>query len=808
MNKLKTGFLFPLLALIILIYAFSSSMFNTPPLGKLLNPFNGAVQNGNNQSLTASYLSVDKTGLTAAVDVFFDERKVPHMYAKNIDDLYFAQGYVTAYLRLWQMDFMTYASAGRLSEIFGENRFLEYDRNQRRIGILEAAKQSLKLIEKDPATISALTAYSKGVNAYIKELNYKKMPLEYKLLDYEPEPWTNLKSVLILKSMANSMTGYGEDLFLSKMMLALGEEQYNKLFPDFDGHSTPVMNNKTPNGIDTLRWLKRPAYLNYSFLSSNARLEKDTYNPRLGSNSWAVSGKKTKSGSPILANDPHLGLSFPCIWLEMQLSAPGMNVYGVSIPGAPAIIIGFNESVAWGITNGADDVKDWYRLKISSDYKQYEFDGKWVDLTSRVEEIKRKDQVAFLDTVYSTVHGPIVMNKSFPGNHPDLIDNALRWELHRPSNEFQTFMKLNSAKNYTDYKEAIKHYGCPLQNFTFACKDNTIAINHQGNMVVKSYGQGKFVMDGTKSDYLYTKYIPVDSLPQLYNPACDFVLSANQHPTYANYPYYYDGYYSETRANRIQQLLENRNDFDIPGMEAVQLDNTSSFAVEALPVLLGGVDQHRLNEYEKNAFNKLSAWNGTYNEEDEHPKLYELWWKNITDFTWDELMNYPFYMRAPDNYILLDLIRKEPESIYFDKLGTTKIEHAGDIITEAFIAASIEYARLQKEGSVKWGDCNKVDIMHLTQLPAFSHMGLPSAGHPDAINAISENWGPSWRMIVQLGDRPVAYGIYPGGQSGNEGSTYYDDFLSDWNKGKYYRLSFFMSQTEAAAQTTTRWLLK
>src|SRR5205807_1319094 len=188
---------------------------------------------------------------------------------------------------------------------------------------------------------------------------------------------------------------------------------------------------------------------------SNSVISGSSYNPRLGSNSWAVSGKKTKSGFPILANDPHLNLSLPNIWIEMQLSAPGMNVYGVSIPGTPAIVIGFNENIAWGITNGSDDVKDWYKLKITNDYKKYEFDGKWLDLGYRIEEIKRRGQPSFYDTVYSTVHGPIVNNKSFPGTDPDMMDMALRWELHQPSNEFVTFIKLDKAQNYNDYKEAI-----------------------------------------------------------------------------------------------------------------------------------------------------------------------------------------------------------------------------------------------------------------------------------------------------------------------------------------------------------------
>jgi penicillin amidase len=806
MRKVNTNCLYPLIASVILIFALSKQMFIVPPLGKLLDPFIGAVQNADDDGWKSSLLTMNKIDLAEPVRVFFDDRQVPHIYAQNAEDLYFTQGYVTAYFRLWQMDFLSYSSAGRLSELFSEKEFFDYDRNQRRIGILEAAKESLKFIEKDSVTLKALTAYTKGVNAYIKELSYRKMPLEYKLLDYEPEPWSNLKSVLILKSMANTLSGYEEDLFMSKMMLALGEEDFNKLYPDYYGHSTPVMNKSKPDESVALAPIKKPDYLNYGFLVSNSETPPTTYNPRLGSNSWAVSGKKTKSGFPILANDPHLNLSLPSIWIEMQLSAPGMNVYGVSIPGTPAIIIGFNENIAWGLTNGSDDVKDWYKLKITSDYKKYELDGKWLDLGYRLEEIKRKGQTTFYDTVFTTVHGPIVNTKSFPGKDPEMIDLALRWELHQPSDEFLTFIKLNAAKDYKDYKEAIRTYSCPIQNFTFASKD-TIAITHQGKMTLKEPSEGKFILDGTTSAHLFTKHIPVDSLPQLVNPECQYVESANQRPTYPDYPYYYNGYFSETRSNRIKQILESENDFDVSRMEALQLDNTNAFSAEALPVLLSRMNESHLNEAQRKALASLSTWKGVYSFDDKNARLYELWWRNIREYTWDELKSYPFYTVPPENYILLDLIQKDPSNTYFDKAETAKRENATDIITEAFIVASNDFNAFKKEGRVKWSDFHKVNINHLAQLPAFSWLNVPIAGQSEAVNATSRNWGPSWRMIVELGVRPKAYGVYPGGQSGNPGSPNCDNFINNWKRGKYFSLNFFMSPDEAKAKASHSWIL-
>jgi penicillin G amidase len=805
--RFNIDFLFPLSALIILVFTLSHQIFILPPVGKLVDPFVGVVQNEDEQDLNSSLLIKDDIGLADSTQVFFDERKVPHIYARNTTDLYFAQGYVTARLRLWQMDFLAYVSAGRLSEIFSDG-LLDYDRNQRRIGMLEAAKASLKMMERSPESIQALTAYTRGVNAYIKQLNYSKIPFEYKMLDYEPEPWSNLKTVLLMKYMAAMLSGYDEDYMMTNLMLALGEERFNKLFPDFGPYTSPLMSDSASKCGFALGYIKKPAYLDYSFWASRSFISKSSYDPRMGSNSWAVSGKKTRSGYPILCNDPHLGLSLPAIWLEMQLSDPDENVYGVSIPGVPAVIIGFDKDIAWGITNGEGDARDWYKLKVSEDYRKYQFNGKWLNLTYTVEEIKRRGQKTFYDTIYHTVQGPIVNDRSFPGQQSKFMNYALKWELHNPSNEILTYMKLNRARNYADYAAAIREYCSPIQNFTFACKDNTIAANYQGNIAIKWPGEGKFVLDGTRGDHLYSHYIPTDSLPHLINPKCNYVVSANQHPTSCSYPYYYDGYYIETRAGRIKQLLDSEIDLDPRKMQAIQLDNVSQFARDALPVLTNTIDEGRINESERIALRNLKKWKGVYNYDDENAELFELWWKNIREYTWDEFRSYSFDAKTPDDYVLLNLITTDPENEYFDNLSTSIKENAGEIIHKGFSAAVTSYNELKRGGSVQWSRFNTVNIMHLTNLPLLSRTGIPSAGQLKAINSISGNVGPSWRMVVELGERPLAYGIYAGGQSGNVAGRYFDSFITDWNQGKYYRLNYFISINEASSHATSAWVLK
>lgn len=800
--------LWHLAALMLVVVVLSHQWFGTvPPLGKILDPFTGFVQNEKDVLTQTRRLDIGGQGLHDSVNIFFDDRQVPHIYAKNEQDLFFAQGYTTAYFRLWQMDFLSYTAAGRLSEIFGE-QYLAYDRNQRRIGLLQAAINSAKLIEGNAETNAMITAYTKGVNAYIAQLSDKGMPIEYKLFDYAPEPWTNVKTVLIMKHMAAALSGYEEDLGMTNLMLALGEPAFNKLFPGSPVHTTPVVNFPSKKVCSSLLYTQKPAYLENLFRSSDAVLPENPYHPETGSNSWVVSGKKTRSGFPILCSDPHLQLTLPSCWLEMQLVSPAMNVYGVSIPGIPAIIIGFNENIAWGTTNGNDDARDWYQLNINETTKQYLFDGKWRNLQPVVETISIKGSRVLYDTVYYTVHGPVTADNQFPVPATQLLHHALHWGLHRPSNELLTYLQLNKAKDYHDFKEALHSYASPIQNFTFAGKDNSIAIHHQGNLPVKWPGQGKFILDGTRSDHLYHRTIPADSLPHLVNPSCNYVIAANQHPTDNGYTYYYNGYYRESRANRIGQLLVPDNRLDLQKMQSIQLDNTSSFANDALPVLLNILPQKKLSGDEQALFTTLHSWQGTYDLHDEKAKLFQLWWKYIKEYTWDELAEEGFQSKQPLDYILLQLISREPGNEFFDRKNTAVREQAADIISEAFSMAVAELDRIRSFSSIQWGANNKVNIRNLANIGVFNRMNIASAGYPEAINAISNNMGPSWRMIVELGERPKAFGIYPGGQSGNGGSRGFDLFVNDWNKGRYYPLQFYMSTTEARAQSINTWSLR
>lgn len=787
MKRISLNFLYPLLALILLVYVLDRKVFMVPPLGTFLNPYVGVVQNEADKDLNQN---ID-LGMSEEVEIIFDERAVPHIFAKSQKDMFFAQGYVCASDRLWQMDFMSYASAGRLSEILGPD-YLDFDRVQRRNGMLRSAEISLLFIEEDPETKSALDSYTEGVNSYIKSIPFVELPIEYKLMDYRPEPWSNLKSVLIMKYMSALLSGYEDDIASSYMEMILGNEEYDKLFPNYS-----INENRDSFGLDLIRdTLPINNYVDYSFLESSTSITPSSFNPRLGSNSWVLAPEKSATGNAVLCSDPHLNLSFPAIWYELQLNSVEQNTYGYAIPGVPGIIVGFNESISWGLTNGSADVRDYYKLELDSDYSHYKYDDKWVETEMSIEEIKVRNGDTFMDTMYYSVHGPIFSDYRF--GTPDSKGFAINWSLHYPSNEFLTFIKMNKAENYAEFKDAIKHYKCPVQNFSYADGEGNIAMHFQGNINMNSWkDKGRFILDGTKSSQ-FVRETMGDQLPYLYNPNQGYVLSANNNPHEIADSVLVYGHYSEIRADKIKEELSSKNKFSVEDMKLLQLDNTNRLAELALPVLL------EFMKSSKNSFlNKMANWACNYSLDSELALVFESWWKHIKINTWDELTRFKNVKKIPDDLVLLNMICNEPNSAYFDLILTDKVETASDIV-------QISFDNIWQNVGIhqNWGSLNTVNIMHLMDIDAFSKIGLKQEGHPNAINAISRNWGPSLRMIVEMGEHPKAYGIYVGGQSGNPASNEYDRFVDDWANGQYYDLKFFVNKEEAAAQSSNKWIIK
>jgi penicillin amidase len=794
-----------------IFWALDNRLGTVPPAGKFLNPFAGFWQNGTRGDSPAADLIVP--GLREEVRVAWDGRRVPHIFARNDHDLYLAQGYVAASLRLWQMEFQILFTAGRISEIVGPMGVAQ-DRFNRRFGLTWAAERALEKFSRSEKTREAMEAYTAGVNAFIRSLGEKDLPVEYKILDYRPEPWSELKCALLLKTMAYTLTAYNRDAAMTAMRDALGERVVDALFPIQPPLVDPVIPRGTawdftplalPEPIpgrvveeiggDAIGILPGPGPAGFPPVGTAPA-------PEVGSNNWAVAGRLTRSGFPILANDMHLGLTLPAIWYELQITAPGVSARGVSFPGAPLVVAGYNANIAWGFTNGTDDVVDWYAVKFKDEtHAEYLYDGEWRRTSVRVERIKVRGGQEVVDPVIYTHHGPVVKLKgeafSPVAEVPD--GAALRWLAHDPSNEFMTLDGLNRAKNYDDYLNAMEAWDCPAQNIVYADKEGTIAIWHSGKYPLRRKGQGRFVLDGSNVAEEWRGWVPRAQNPHLKNPERGFVSSANQMAVDAGYPHYLGAdYASYERGARINEILAAVKGVTPEDMIRMQGDVLDIRARAVLPRLLALIQEPK-SEVEKRSYEELKSWNFEARAAAVAPTVFRQFWSDLNALTWnDEKKGALARMTWPASEVMVDLILNRPDSEFFDDRTTPAKETLAEIAEPAFRAT---VSKLEKSWgafgpSWRWGKTKGTRIGHLARIPGLGREGLEADGDSHTINAISVARAPSWRMVVELGPEVRAWGIFPGGQSGNPGSRFYDDMVDGWLAGKPDELLFLKSADE------------
>jgi penicillin G amidase len=778
---------------VFLVYILNTNSLLPAPLGKLLSPQHGVWQNAEHVNNDFS-ADLKFPQLQGKADVYLDERLVPHIFAEQENDAYFIQGYLHAKFRLWQMELQTHAAAGRASEIIG-SKALAHDREFRRLGMGYAAEISLKEMEKDPDTKAMCDAYTAGANAYISNLTESKLPIEYKLIGYKPEPWSNLKTALFLKYMSYDLAGGDDDFEMTNAKNYFSKTDFDLLYPSKQDSVDPIIPKGTAYMAPKIK-LTAPVTADSVYFNSKDLLALNREKPdrNNGSNNWAVSGKKTKSGAPILCNDPHLGLNLPSLWFEMQISTPAFNAYGVSFPGAPSVIIGYNDSCAFGFTNGGRDVKDYYKIRFKDDTrKEYWFHNEWKQTEFRIETIKVKDSADYVDTVAYTLFGPVMYDKSFSGSEESNNQYyALRWTAHDPSNEMKIFHQLNRAKNYADYSTAVLNLHTPGQNCAFACRSGDIAIRTQGDWPAKWKGQGDYVMPGTDSSFMWQGMIPMDETPYQYNPERGFISSANQKPADdSSYPYYLGRNYPIYRGKIINRKLAAMENITPEDMMALQTNNYDLFAEEAMPIFLKNIRESSLDEDEKKYSDILKAWNFTNDADAKGATVFDVLCDQFNEIIFnDEFKNAPKVIMHPFESSLLEGILKDTAYKFIDNIETPQKETLADEVTAAFKKA---VAQLYKG----------THISHLTKLAPFSSSELNIGGGTHCINAAKSDHGPSWRMVVSLTAETQAYGVYPGGQSGNPGSKFYDNFISQWAKGEYYLL--WMMKKEEANNEKVKW---
>jgi len=793
-----------LLATILLTTALSLRIGVVPPLGKLMSPYQGFWQNTESGEIEDLALPAH---VSADVRVYYDARGVPHIFASNDADLYFAAGFVTARDRLWQMDFYSRAAAGRLAEILG-NDALNYDRRQRRMGMLEGAERLLDEIQSDPQQRAVLDAYVAGVNAWIETLSPKQYPLEFKVFDYTPEPFQPINAALMVMNIAQTLTARSYAHSRTNAQALLADDVLAAMYPT-------RLPNVQPMIPDSHDWLFDPVVAEApgDFVP---QLTQELPIPQLpvgaGSNSWAVDGTRTASGNPILASDPHLGVTYPAIWYEMQLVSDTVNAYGVALPAAPGIAIGFNENLAWGVTSGTSASMDIYEIEFRDDAKaEYLHDGEWKAVTVREERIKIRGAPDHTELVHYTHHGPVVQSTREPGGEPASsptlfssvypIGHAVRWIAREGGDILRATYNYNRASDVDEFHEAMRDYTTINMNYLVADRHGNISAGHYGRLPVRWEGQGDTISDGRDPLYDWQADIPFEHLPYVKNPPRGFVFNANQIPVGENYPYWlgieYAGY---SRPNRIHGLLEQMNDITPRDFEYMLRDSFHTSASDLLPVILPVIEAAELNETEQQVVSILKSWDFNFSAGSAAATVFNAWQVELRNALWQPLLN-----DAMENDIFLRAPTTDTISAQIVN-GLTRFAVPVEQAAKESFRTTVESLtdRLGDNPDLwTWGTSRRFFVPHLANVPGLSSDRLAIGGHSSSINAIGSFFAPSWRMVVELTpEGPVAKGHYAGGQSGNSGSPRYDNMTEDWTEGRLQQIQFWQTEDEARKQAT------
>ncbi len=738
------------------------------------------------RSLPVTSGTIPLSGLSEDVEVIRDKDGVPHIRAQNERDLYMAQGYVQAQDRLFQMDLSRRQASGRLSEVVGE-KAVDRDKFFRTFGLRRAAQVSFTAYPDEAKEL--LKWYADGVNAYMKEAEDNgKLPFEFTLLGYKPEKWTPVDSLTIGKYMAFDLGGHWQgQAFRYWALENLAEEKAYDLFPTYPEGAPTILADVGKLEVD----------LSQSFAEAFIPPE---FN---GSNNWVVSGEKTASGKPLLADDPHLALGTPSIWYQMHLESPDVNVSGVIFAGIPGIILGHNEQIAWGVTNTGPDVQDLYVEKRNEeDPELFLFDDKWEKATIIEEPIQVKDGDTIPYKVTITRHGPVISEFAHQNEGENVM--SMRWTALDPSLELLAIININKATNWDEFEEALKDFHVPTQNFVFASNDGTIAYKANGKIPIRKKGDGLLPVPGWDPDYEWQGFIPFEELPKVINPESGFVATANNKVVTDDYPYHISNHWAQPyRYMRISEFLEGKSDLTLSDMEDLQMDQLNLQAREFVPIISGDLDGGSLTTKEKKAIRIIKSWDYLDDKQSAAPLIFHQWMNEISSGLFEkEVPKEMMKLFEGRQSVVDELIRKAhngDESKWFEDLGGY----------ETFLTSSLTKALAELEEAYgssmdgwEWGMYHRVYFEHPLSgaskiLKKFlnDRDPVPVGGSRVTVEAASYNeegivnHGASWRFVIDTEDMTKGYHIVGPGQSGHYKSLWYQNQIDSWIDGDYHETS-------------------
>lgn len=741
-------------------------------------------------------------GLSQPVTVRRDARGIPYVEAANDADLYFAQGFVTASDRLFQMDLMRRMSRGQLAEIFGK-QVLEEDKRWRRMGFSRIAEESLTTL--NPQLKAALDNYARGVNAYIASLDKNSMPPEFKILQYQPAEWKATDTLCIGKILADALSSTWRLDLIRASLIKLNDRDKirdlnNNVTPfdlilfgkDVNKGSTGSLLGKTQIRVTDLdlKFAERDALIRENSLSRVGLYAEDL----AASNNWVISGKRTADGKPILANDPHLQPTAPGIWYLSHLTAPGLRVAGVTFPGVPGIVLGHNENIAWGATNVGPDVQDLYR-ETFNDKGEYKTPSGWEKVTVRREEIKVRANPLAPATETQTI------DMEETRNGPIITDEvgqkwALKWTARDPKNqEFESFFLLNKAKNWQDFQNALKTYGGASQNFVFADVKGNIGWIAAGRIPIRRTGDGALPYDGATNAGDWVGMIPFDQLPQLYNPKDGLIVTANQRIVGTDYKYFEvmsRNAASPWRARRIYEMLKNKPRLTMDDVRDAQHDVLSLPHKDLANILI----ENKAASPE--TLFAVANWDGRMTADSKAALLV------------NEIRNCVSGKIAEDNKIptivvrerLLSWVVKEKSARWLPSAFASynDLLKACDAESRASLANPKRFGA--DETNWRWGNAFTANFQHpLAIVPLVGAQFAARYTNVDG-SGVTPNVGAnvSMRLIASPGNWNATRHVIPLGQNGNPTSDHWKDQFEMWRTGAPAVFPFSKTAVEAGAK--------
>ncbi len=737
-------------------------------------------------------------GLKSEVTIMRDSFGVPYIDAQQDGDAFFAVGYVHAQDRLFQMELIRRAGSGRLSEIFGEST-LNIDKMFRVLGFVKQSK--LLLLSLDADTRSALQSYSDGVNEFIRT-HKGKYPIEYDMLNIEPEEWTVENSLLLSRMMAWELN-YSRwvDLLLAELIQKYGEEKAKEIFPYWQEDAPLIISA----GI----WKKNIAETLYPFFDAEGEYRKlfGFRSLESGSNAWVVSGLKTISGMPIIANDPHLNLMLPARWYEIHISYPTNIVSGMSLPGVPFVIIGRNQKIAWGVTNAMLDDCDYFIEHVDSiQYPtKYLFNNQWLPIKEEIDTILVKESLPVIFSSYHTHRGPII-NKIEPNAKHMTTLISMKWVGYEISNEAGAFFKINKAVNWAEFQEALRTYYAPAQNFVYADVHGNIGYRTGGKIPIRKNKGPTLPFPGWVDNYDWKGFVPFEQMPQVFNPKEGFIATANNKIVDDSYPYHISNHYEpHWRIKRINNILSEQPKFSVEDIQRLQNDLVSVHAQEVTPLILQSFDSSYVpNSNVKIALEYFRNWNYEMRSEDVSTTLFQTFINKMIYNVFGNKMDDRLY-RLYDTLSSVPLtalsrLFKNPKSEWFDDPQTPFKELRNDVIRKSMNDA-VEYLQNELGGKLKewqWGKLHTVTFKHVfgedKLLASFFNVSKYAIGGSHSTvkvsqysiaNSFESVVGPSMRQIINLADQNDTRTVLPPGQSGQVFTKHYKDQVGLWLNGGY-----------------------